>query len=223
MISNEMMEVLKVYPVWPEGYNYINVTTKTACMINEAANCFYVDHLEHIAARAELFKGGSGDEEFYIEVKTDGYSYKGLSRQDGDLSFAFSGIRGRCISPDLIIPRPTPEEMKMLEDSKINEKWMPEIGVECRYYYLEGKEWRKGTPYCDYKGGWIIIDSEDECPSICFRRHTEELKTEREKLYEKCVEAIKSTTISEHPSFAWRDSVEILIDKGLINDGQSND
>lgn len=253
--------VLKKYPVWPDGVNYINISTGIACMCIDRMYD-YITNLEHIAARAELFKGAPErasnitirhDVKFFINDEADHYS-----------SVFHNGVWSIDLHEDtvkdIVIPRPTPEEMKMLEDSKPKEliqkaieqyngvwphsvagysdtgdgeevlllvtvkpydqpfkvgdiidgfdarydrnhydricnraefeaaKWQPTVGEECEYYYTEGCEWRKGVPHCEYKDGWIIVDSKDETPTICYSHQVRPIRFE---WYENITDPVK--------------------------------
>lgn len=52
-----MIKMLKTHPEWEIGYNFFNMTTGHFCRSNGDESCEYVSRLEHIASRAELFKG----------------------------------------------------------------------------------------------------------------------------------------------------------------------
>ena len=105
-----------------------------------------------------------------------------VSEIDGCTSVSFSLVGTKWehsasyekgeFSKSELIPRPP------------SQTYTPQVGEECEYYCSEGAEYRKGLVYCTYKQGFIVIDSEDETPAICYAHNLRPLKTERDKFIE---------------------------------------
>lgn len=180
-IVNEMMEVLKKFPVWKDSIAKLILVDKrsdalhfsdsseaefnNACrdgITNPDIWSIVCTHLEHIAARAELFEG---------------VSIEWPSRE----------LHGA------LIPRPTPEEYKTLEDIEApnkeeEEKWTPVVGEECEYYRPILEFFVKKTIIAKHIDGihFIIATSISSNDLLMVEKSSlRPLKTERDKFIER--------------------------------------
>lgn len=170
--------------------------------------------LEHIAARAELFKNApEGSKKKSIE------NGQFLTRYE-NLFFIFRmGHWDECLfSPkyndgklkgmwEIAIPRPTAEEYKMLEDSKpkpeitdkIIPKFAPTVDVMCRGLIpmagAKGYEWVDVTPLRDIGGEWVVCVGDGG--SLWYCDAFLPLKTERDKTMEHALSELSLPYISE--------------------------
>lgn len=254
-VSNTMMAVFKKFPFWPDGATHIiglrdqsdRLDFKVQCVwsrdnenfyqIDSSGNVswsisvsaswkIYCTQLEHIAYRAELFKGAPEGAELYDANKNHEDWWIRAGDNVRSIEKDYEGVwyvGGLYDSSDCImIPRPTEEEMQMLEDSKVKlfigdtakqlkdgvtpkdkEEWMPEIDVKClgnildlvthQYSYVEV------IPLRDLGAEWVVQVGAGGRPAYCdeFRP----LKTEREKFVEGSLKLIKTTmTFAEEVS-----------------------
>lgn len=157
MNKQDLIEAaVKAFPVWPDGaigiYKNVFGDFIFGGYLSDDLIC---DHLEHITFRAKLFKGAPDDSNEYNPVNE-------LFYKSGRAYYSEAGggewreVRNGHMMP-VLIPRPTPEEMKMLEDSKIEDEDM--IDKEKRKIMLRFAAENKGEWPSEYE--YLIVATEE--------------------------------------------------------------
>lgn len=118
--------------------------------------------------------------------------------------------------------RLTPEEVEA--DCGVDDEWMPEVGKECEYShsglvyhkclvmgFFEDLIWLNHHNY-DNDGLFSGSPITHDISSLSFRP----LKTEREKLFDQCVDVVRSKSECNIVNADHKDAIECLIDAGII-------